>query len=430
MRSYFLLYLIVFSTSLQAQNMKSVEFPFALYSQIMEESTGNIVVSPLSAQYALSILAEGAKGYTQQEIIETLGYKTLYDLEISNQTSRETLSTIDRDITFETANSIWALPSVYSKEKFVENCSTYYDAEVFRTDISKREGLNLMDQWAAVNTHNRITSLGMEEDPARVFAVINTLYLKAPFAYPFYPTKDIFQNSDGCRVLVPMISQKESLRYTEVDGFEIVELPLGNFDYYDDGQYDNAKSYSMLIFSPIEEATYTPVTAETYQQALQTLTYDGDIDLTMPKFSLKTNKSITRELQKLGIRSLFSPNADFTNMTDCFLTVSEVKQLISFDVDEKGIEGAAATVVDIVLGLPHPQHKLVLNHPFQFVVKEENTGSILFIGSVNELEALDQIESMTTSGTSLSTTYDLSGRKTSSPTVRGIYIEGGKKVVR
>lgn len=442
MKKSILLCVLALPGFVHAQKIQPHDFSFALYSQMAQTNTSNIVVSPLSAQYAVSILAEAVKGYGQTEIIEAVGFETLSELEEYNSSLRQTLESIDRDVTFETANSIWTIPAIQPKEAFVNNCYNYYNAQTFQANIQKREGLDEMDSWVASTTHNRIKSLQLEEDPSRLMSIVNTLYFKAPFAFPFKSQEGLqcseFKNSDGSQVVVPAMTVTEDFNYACVDGYEIVELPLGQIDYLSDGGHDGAESYSMILFSlPSDIVPAACLSEETFRKTLQELRYDGEVKLTMPKFDISTTESIKNALQALGICTVFTDDADYSNISDLPFKVEEVKQLCSFGVDEVGIEGAAATGIDIMNGMPHPIHSIVLDHPFQFIVTERNTKAILFIGAVNELENSDPEKITTikcdeegTASDSSAVSYDLSGHRLTAPVPHGVFIEDGKRVMR
>lgn len=427
---------------IHAQETQPSDFSFALYSQMAQTMTSNIVASPLSAQYALSVLAEGVKGDAQTEIIEALGFKTLSELEEYNSRIHQTLESIDRDITFETANSIWTIPSIQPKEAFVSNCHNYYNAQTFQANIQKREGLDEMDSWVASATHNRIKSLQLKETPTRTMTIVNTLYLKAPFAYPFDSQQGrqsiVFRNADGTCSDVSAMSVSANLNYANVDGYEIVEIPLGQLDYLSDGEHDGAEAYSMMVFnSSSSEVPTACLSEETFRKALQELKYDGEVKLAMPKFDISTTESIRNALEALGMCTVFSSDADYSNIADLPFKTEEVQQLLSFKVNEIGIEGAAATVIDIMNGMPHPVHTFVLDHPFQFVVTEKNTGSILFIGAVNQLATSSQERIINircnqeeAASDSSSVAFDLLGRRMPAPALHGVFIEDGKRVVR
>ena len=96
---------------------------------------------------------------------------------------------------------------------------------------------------------------------------------------------------------------------------------------------------------------------------------------------------LNEPLKTLGMKSAFENDADFSGMADEPLCISEVKQKSFVDVDEEGTEAAAVTTVTMrASGMPRPSNdfSMIVNRPFLFVISDEDTGSILFIGIVND----------------------------------------------
>jgi serpin B len=179
---------------------------------------------------------------------------------------------------------------------------------------------------------------------------------------------------DGGQVIVPMMKQTESFSYTEGEGYQAVEL------LYDGDEL------SMVIFLP-EAGQF-----ESFAEGLQAQQVDAIINdlqdtrvtLTMPRFEFDSEFSLKDTLAGMGMPIAFSGDADFSGMTgNQELSISDVVHKAFVAVDEAGTEAAAATSVIIKLtAVPEPPVEVTIDRPFIFLIRDIETGAILFIGRV------------------------------------------------
>jgi serpin B len=160
-------------------------FAFDLLRNVAKEETegGNVFISPLSANIALSMLSVGAAGETRQEILQALGYGDL-----SSEAVNEYIKNLpvfgpeQSGATVEQGNSVWANNAIPLLESFTETLQTFYGADI-RKGYFTAEAIN---RWCAEQTHNRIPQL-LDGEAAGDFYLINTLYFKAKWSSPFNP---------------------------------------------------------------------------------------------------------------------------------------------------------------------------------------------------------------------------------------------------
>jgi len=183
-----------------------------------------------------------------------------------------------------------------------------------------------------------------------------------------------FHLLDGTEVTVPMMMQTESLGYAEGDGYQVVELP-----------YDGDE-LSMVIFLPETDRF------EEFEDSLDAAGVSGmvqdveyrEVALTMPTFEFESEFSLAENLAAMGMPIAFSAAADFSGMTgDRDLAIAEVLHKAFVSVDEAGTEAAAATavVMKFTAAAEEPV-EVTVDHPFIFLIRDIETGAILFVGRV------------------------------------------------
>lgn len=420
----FLLLVATAAMTLSA-SAQSKSFQLDFYQQVAKAQTGeNVVVSPLSAQLSLSLLAEGAGGETLTALLNTLGYANAQELEEANLAACSAMEKMENGVEFETANSIWTVDEVTLKNSFVDNCMKYYNAESLKANIREKTGIDAMNKWAAQHTSGRITDLELAPDAERRLMMVNTVFMSAPFYFKFdkdETKKKAFKNADGSVVEVSMMEDMNTYRFAVLEDFDVVELPLGQEDL---------SSCSMLLFSNRHGDYSQLVDTQVLKDALRMIGWDSKVWVRLPRFEVKKSIDVTSVLKKMGLEKIYT-DADFSNMTVSPVKLNQTKQIVTFGADEEGISGAAATLHSFSTGAPIVSLDMNLNHPFQFVVVEKERGTVLFAGAVNKLEGpVPQGIDTVTCSTPATIRYDLSGRKVSGAVQNGVIIENGRKVIR
>jgi serpin B len=214
-------------------------------------------------------------------------------------------------------------------------------------------------------------------DPSLVSFLINAIYLKGAWTYEFNKDKTgyaLFRLSDGTRKYCMMMEQRNLFEYFSNEEVEAVDLPYG------DG------SFSMTIFLPDREKNIDSLMAkldqESYSRWIDGLSFpDDSFDVYIPKFTLEYGAKLNDALGALGMEIAFIPGAaDFSRMYQKDpVWIDEVRHKTFVEVNEEGTEAAAATTVSTALGTPPG---FWANRPFVFVIRENESGAILFIGKI------------------------------------------------
>jgi serpin B len=355
------------------------KFAFNIFKKISnEESEENFMISPVSLSLALGMTYNGAENETKTAFENTLNY-TEFDSDEINTINKEVITNLTNNSSgslFEIANSIWIENSFAVKEDFIKKNKNYYNAEIENLDFSDANSVNIINNWVSDKTHQKIPKIIDGISNETVMFLINALYFKSDWKYTFKEENTLelpFYGQNNTENVKTMHLTAD-LSFYKNDVFTSVILP-----------YKNDK-YSMNIFLPSENKEVSNIvdvlTNENWQN-WNTSYSTEEVALALPKFKFSFEKKLNTILSDLGLENAFSNRADFSNISNRDLFISFVLQKTFIEVDEKGTEAAAVTVVGIGTTSAGPSKKIVtLNKPFLFTITEKETGSICFIGKV------------------------------------------------
>ena len=363
----------------QEINQASNQFGFDIYHKIY--SGNDMLISPLSLSLALSMTANGASGKTAEEMLSTLGFGGK-DKEVMNNYYQKMIGGLlnaESKTTFEVANSIWADEKIGVKKSFTDITKKYYSSEVYPADFKTQATVDQINKWCSDKTHGKIPTIMDKPDPNLVMALINALYFKGEWAFKFNEKtkKEDFTTLGGSKNKVDMMSAEEKLLYAEYDGFSMVQLPYGN------------GAFCMDVILPAKSEDFGKAVerfdAKTFDRLL-TNRSNAIVNLKLPKFTFDYNIGLNNALIALGMQKAFDSNqADFSEMAEKSLKISLVKQKTFIDVNEKGTEAAAVTFIGMVTTSVGPGSEprrvdFFADRPFLFIIRENSTGAVLFIG--------------------------------------------------
>lgn len=375
----------------------NTEFALQLYQALREEDK-NLFYSPHSISIALAMTYAGARGQTEAEMAETLHFRlpqdrlhsafNALDLELARRA--EPVSTPDGDLDgfrLNIANSLWGQRDHTFLPEFLDLLSENYDAGMRLVDFATatEEARLAINQWVSDKTEGLIKDLipqGILDAMTRL-VLVNAIYFKAAWMYPFEESLTAdgdFKLIDGSSVTVPMMSQVGSFRYVDGDGYQAVELPyIGQKVAMDIILADEGQ------FSGFEEA----LEAAFLQSILAGLEW-REVAVSMPKFEYESEFSLSRTLIEMGMPTAFSGGADLSGMDGTQeLFIKEVLHKAFVAVDEEGTEAAAATAVVVAeKGMAEPPVAFSVDRPFLFLIRDLETGAILFLGRVLNPAAL------------------------------------------
>ncbi len=368
------------------------EFAFEFFSKVFAEETKkedqNFMVSPFSLSMALAMTWNGAAGETKKDMQQTLKMKGDTDDDINGyyKKLKEALLKTDPKTKLSIENAIFTNEQIAIKPKFIETNTEYYNAKVQSVDFSNSATKDLINQWASDNTNGLIEKVIDSTDPRDLMYLLNAIYFKGTWTTQFETkntSKKPFTYENGTQKQVDMMSQTSEFNYTEDETMQVVQLPYGN------------QAFSMLVLLPKNGKKQTDVVTSlekaNYWQNTVSRLRSAKVDLFLPKFKTEYSKKLNQVLIDMGMGIAFDGNeADFSEMSDARANIAFVKQDTYISTDEEGTEAAAVTTVgmEVTSFDPDKPRKVVFNanKPFLYVIQENSTGAILFMGAVKNFD--------------------------------------------
>ena len=345
-----------------------------------EDGSNNVFLSPLSVSMALGMTLNGARGETRAAMETALEKQDLSPAEINNAYRGliDLLEGLDPNVEVALANSIWYREGLPVKQAFIDTNRTHFDAEVTGLDFADPSAPDRINGWVNDETRGNIPEIVPNSIPSEiVMYLINATYFNGPWRDQFDPAKtekEPFHRADGSTVSVPMMEKTEDVVHPTyaTKEFRAVDIAYGD------------SLYSMTILLPNKEASVREVAdsldTETWTQVTEGLSPQSLSRLKMPKFMLRYEKDLNDVLTDLGMGIAFTGQANFRDIADMPLAISKVKHKTFLKVDEEGTEASGATSVEVRVTSAPPS--FVVNRPFVVVIRENHSGTILFIGTV------------------------------------------------
>jgi len=353
------------------------------------DSSGNLLFSPISMTSALSMLENGASGITKDEILDVLNIDNDSNL---NETYNALINRFyaisdnedlkDRPVTtIKMANSFWFRNNNLDiKQSYIDIVKSIYDGDIYSVDFGKSETKDSMNKWIDDRTNNLLKGTIKKTSSRDLVYLINTLYFKGQWMeeFPKYNTKkEDFTLGNKEKVTVDMMNSLTSRSYYESKDAQLVTL-----------NYSNASMYVILpkenIGNFIEKHDY-----EEIHDMISEAEYK-EVDLYFPKFKFSNNNDLIKILKSLGMPSAFDASiAEFNDMieTSGDFAVSKAFQNTIIEVDEEGTEAAAVTVFAVTesaVEVPDEPVLMNCNRPFMIIIKERSSNCDLFIGIVQD----------------------------------------------
>lgn len=367
------------------------QFAFELFSNVFsEEAKGedkSFMVSPFSLSMALAMTWNGAAGETKTAMQETLKMGNYSDDDFNGyyKKLKEALLKTDPSTQLSIANAIFTNKFVTIKPNFIKTNTDYYHATVQPVDFSLPTTKDIINRWASDNTNNLIKEVIDKTNADDLMYLLNAIYFKGIWTTKFdakNTSKKAFLTENGTKRTVDMMSQTAKFNYTEDEIMQVVQLPYGN------------QAFSMLVLLPQSGKKQTDVVSalqnKEYWGKTRTALRQAEVVLSLPKFKTEYSIKLNEVLGKMGMGVAFDPyKADFSRMSEISAFISFVKQDTYISTDESGTEAAAVTVIgmEMTSAAPGPR-KVIFNadRPFIYVIQENSTGAILFMGAVKDIQ--------------------------------------------
>ena len=352
------------------------DFNFKLGS--LSDAQKNVFYSTISIYLALSMTYHGASQATYDEFTQLLNpSKQNQPAFLKDVRSLQAAIANYPETKVKLANSIW-MRDTFAKNveaDFLTRNKDYFGAMIAALDFTKSSSIDEINGWVDTNTEHRIQKVIDSIDPNAQMFLINTIYFKADWLMEFAKDSNrqgVFHSDTD--IDVTMMHMTESMPYVENSEYQAVQL-----------NYKDQKT-SMLIV--LGKNSKIPITSNNQYTQLVKGFQTTSVDLTMPKVNITTEESLAQTLQTLGLTKAFDPNqADFSALSktalDRQLYIMDVLHKATLTVDEKGTEAAAATTVIVGdTSMPINQAILLIDHPYQLFIIDNESKLILFSGFI------------------------------------------------
>jgi serine protease inhibitor len=361
-------------------------FGFELFREVYNLSEeDNLMISPLSVSYALGMTYNGAAGTTLEAFSDVLHFDDLTSQEV-NESYKDLMGqlvTLDDQVEFSIANSIWYKLGFQVLSEFIATNQEYFDAAIEEIDFYDPQTVEVINQWIEDKTNGKIQDMLDYIPPDAVMYLINAIYFNAQWKYEFDKDKtheDNFYLESGSIHPADFMAVNGDFCYTSNGDFQAVELPYGD------------SAFSMVVMLPAGDKTVSDLVevldAEQWNSWFENSGM-RNVQVEMPKFKYGFKSLLNDPLCNLGLEVAFSGAADFSRIrTSGGLFISRVIHQTFIDVQEEGTEAAAATIVEM-LETASPGGGPVIfrvNKPFLYLIKENSTGAVIFMGKVGKPE--------------------------------------------
>ena len=363
------------------------QFAVDFYKQILDAESGkNIFYSPASMYVAFSLVYEGAKNETAEQIQQVFGFEP--NISARHNATSHALSSLNRDdphATLNMANALWIANWFVPYESYLDVARSTYLAGAQTVDFvdDKDDSVKRINKWAAEKTNDKITKVISKKDVGKLTAMVlnNAIYFKGTWLTQFVEEdtkKSAFYTDATDSVNADFMNVNDMFNYTHSDGAQVLQMPY------------KGDRLSMLVILPddpdmrqFEES----LSAQQIQKWTDNLS-NQKVIVSIPKFETKTKYQLNDHLIAMGMPDVFNKTyADLSGIVSTEngnLYVSKAVQDAYVKINEEGTEAAAVTT--IIFGFtsaPPPPPKFIADHPFLFVIQDDESGMILFMGRIS-----------------------------------------------
>ena len=368
-----------------------------IFSRLAAGETGkNMMISPLSISIAMAMVTNGATGESLDEMKNVLGFGEMELPDVNEQFAQLIASLVeaDKDLVLEIADSVW-MDDVFApdvKQDFVDVLTEFYDAAFFTEDFQDEATVGKINSWVSEKTHEKIDKVIDEIGPNTIMYLINAVYFKAAWTTSFNKestyegTFMLSGGSEGKADYMGFSYDQEvpdfysySSEWGDENGYSVVRLPYGRgvFAFYGIvPTYDNKSNIDDFIAKIAENGF------DSYISQLE----ERSFPVQLPKYKFAYEKSLVDVFKSLGMEKAFAEGALMNIAEEPHAPfISDIYHKTFIDVNEEGTEAAAVTVVEV--GENAMPSGFFATRPFVFVIRDDRTGSVLFIGKVENPRA-------------------------------------------
>lgn len=356
----------------------------------------NVFISPFSISSALTVTANGARSATLDAMRAALHLKQISISDANNQYKQ--LNTAfnkqvvpdfsmpgqpkpTKQLELRVANGLFVQKQFELLKPFVETAKQQFNATVQNVDFADPGAPAIINGWVSKQTNNKIPTIVSKLSPAMRLVIANAVYFKAPWQHEFSEgatQPGDFHVTAGNTIKIPLMHSTDRYMHATIGSLEVLRLPYQG--------------------SSLEMAILLPAKGSSVDQALKSLTpplwkklldaaQSKQVQLTMPKFKVEFSASIKDALIKMGMGVAFTDKADFSGIAGEPLLISDVLHKTYLDVNEKGTEAAAATVVLMETTSafqPQTPVPFTVDRPFIVAIYDTQSQTVLFIGAIRD----------------------------------------------
>ena len=356
------------------------DFGFKFYSQI-SKNEDNLFFSPTSIDAVFALVYEGANGDTAWNMLDTFGFET--DDAKRREQYRNVMNILNSgnsQYSLSTANALWVSDLYQLNSTYVDVAKKHYDSSVQNVDFVTDDGVNTINSWVDKTTNGKIKKLFElgSTDALTLVAITNTIYFKGEWLYPFTPgltwDSKFYVSADETTTVEMMNRRMHPINHMQNDIVQMIELPY------------KGDRLSMLVMLPSEKNQIQKLESELSDANVskwRSQMSETMAEVYLPRFSSETDYDLKELLTQMGMDLPFDVNkADLSNIADYpGIYIDEAVHKAAVEVNELGTEAAAATgaVAKLQSG---PPVTFKADHPFVYVILDDDTGQILFMGRV------------------------------------------------
>ena len=358
-------------------------YSFELFKEVHALSGGeNMMISSLSTSYALGMTYNGAAGTTRDAFRDVLHFGELDDQGV-NESYKDLMSQLlylDEQVEFSIANSIWYRLGFTVLDDFISINRDYFDAAVEELDFSDPGAKDIINGWIEDKTNDKIQDMLDYIPSSAVMYLVNAIYFNAKWKYQFdaeETSSGDFHLGDGGVSQAEFMKVNGAFNFIAGENFTAVELPYGD------------SAFSMVVILPSWNSTLDELVGgldEKVWESMLSTSMVQNIQIEIPKFKYGFKSLLNDPLVNLGLGVAFGGGADFSRITPGGgIYISRVIHQTFIDVQEEGTEAAAATIVELrETAGPGGGSFFKADRPFLYVIKENSTSAILFMGKVEK----------------------------------------------
>jgi len=361
----------------------SNDFGIELFRKVAETDAQNLMLSPLSASTALTMLLNGCGGDTYDQLKGTLKYPsemTIGEINEAYKSLVDQLLIADPMVKLSLANAIFYRNGFTVKAPFLAAMNNDFRSTIEGLDFALPSALTTINKWANDNTAGKIPKVLNEISSDAVMFIMNALYFKGDWSYQFDKSateERPFHPDGGTTANVSTMNSEVGAKLVTGNNYKAVEMPYGR------------TNFTMIVIVPTETLStfYTSFTSGVWNSI--TSGFDGadeygKLIVYMPKFKFSYEKYLNDQLRAMGMVDAFiDSQANLSGISDQSIFVSFVKQNTFVEVDEVGTEAAAVTTIGVnTTSFPPEPTQFVIDKSFVFAIRERTTNTLLFIGQV------------------------------------------------